>query len=96
MEDSFSCDVIGQDADIMSRVTIKPVFRQIRRKPSCMVSGLKFRFEEVEGLYYYIYIYVVKRKALVSFAVTVQLICTFVFAYAKSMQVFSVYNSHYQ
>ena len=33
----------------------KPVFRvsdQVRHKPGCMAKGLKFRIQEVEGLYY--------------------------------------------
>ena len=43
-----------------------------------MASGSKFCIWEVEGLYC-----VAKTKALISFAVTVQLICVFVFAYAR-------------
>ena len=43
-----------------------------------MARGLKFKIKKVEGLYY-----VVKTKALISFAVTAKLICVFVFAYAK-------------
>ena len=44
-----------------------------------MARGLKFRIKKVERLHY-----VVKTKALISCAVTAQLICAFVFAYAKS------------
>ena len=44
-----------------------------------MARGLKFQVKEVGGLHY-----VVKTKALISCAVTAQLICVFVFAYAKS------------
>ena len=49
-----------------------------------MVRGLKFWIEEVEGHYEY----VVKTKALISCTVTAQLICAYVFAYAKK-QLFS-------
>ena len=49
-------------------------------KPQKTVRGLKLLIQEVEGLYY-----VAKTKALmISCLVTTQLICTFVFAYAKS------------
>ena len=44
-----------------------------------MARGLKFWIYEVEGLYYPL----VKTKALISCEVTTQLICVFVFAYAK-------------
>ena len=44
-----------------------------------MARGLKFRIQEVEGLYYP----VAKTKALISFTVIAKLICVFVFAYAK-------------
>ena len=47
--------------------------------PQNMARGLKFWNAEVEGL-----IYVAKTKALISCAVTKQLFCRFVFAYAKS------------
>ena len=53
-------------------------------QPQKMARGLKFWIEEVEGLCYLCS----KTKALISCAVTVQLICTFVFAFAKK-QVFS-------
>ena len=43
-----------------------------------MVRGLKFRIKDEEGLYY-----VAKTKVLISCAVTAQLICAFVFAYAN-------------
>ena len=43
-----------------------------------MVRGLKLRMRDC-------FIYVVKTKVLMSCLVTAQLICTFVFAYAKSM-----------
>ena len=45
-----------------------------------MARGWTFRIKKVGD---YI-IYVVKTKALISFAVTAKLICLFVFAYAKS------------
>ena len=45
-----------------------------------MVRGLKFCIQEVEGLYYPCS----ENKGVISFAVTVKLICVFVFAYAKS------------
>ena len=44
-----------------------------------MARGLTFRIQEVDCTNY-----VAKTKALISFAVTVQLICVFVFAYAKN------------
>ena len=47
-----------------------------------MARVLKFRIQEVEGLH--CTIYVAKTKALISFAVTMKLICVFVFAYTKS------------
>ena len=43
-----------------------------------MARGLLFQIYEVEGVYY-----VVKMKALISRVVTGQLLCIFVFAYAK-------------
>ena len=45
-----------------------------------MTRGLKFRIWEEEELYY---IYVAKAKALISCAITAQLIFAFVFAYAS-------------
>ena len=45
-----------------------------------MFRDLKFQIQEVEGLYC---INAAKTKALISCVVTVQLICAFVFAYAK-------------
>ena len=50
-------------------------------QPQKMDRCLEFQIKEVDGQYY---IYVVKTKALISLAVTVQLICTFLYAYAKS------------
>ena len=44
-----------------------------------MAGSLKFWIKEVGGLY----IYVGKTKAQITWAVTAQLICDFVFAYAK-------------
>ena len=43
-----------------------------------MATGLKFQIKKEEGLYY-----VAKTKALISFAVTANPICVFVFAYAN-------------
>ena len=48
-------------------------------QPQKMARGLKIYIKKVEGL---CYLYS-KNKALISCAVTVQLICGFVFAYAK-------------
>ena len=45
-----------------------------------MIKGLKFRIKEVEGLFYLCS----EKKALISCAVIAQLICVFVFAYAKT------------
>ena len=44
-----------------------------------MARGLKFCIYEVDGCT----IYVAKTKALISFVITVKLICVFAFAYAK-------------
>ena len=49
-------------------------------QPQKMARGLKFLIYEVEGLI----IYSTKSKALISCANPAQLICVFVFAYAKS------------
>ena len=48
-------------------------------QPQKMASGLKYWISEEEELYY-----VVKTKTKISSTVIAQLICTFVFAYAKS------------
>ena len=48
--------------------------------PQKMARGLKFLIQEEEGLYYLRS----ENKALISLAVNVQLMCVFVFAYAKS------------
>ena len=58
---------------------------QVQHKPGCTTTesgyiGLKFQILEVEG--FYCTIYVAKTKSLIS--CTVQLMCVFVFAYAKS------------
>ena len=53
---------------------------QVQQKSQKMVIGLKFRILEVERLYY---LYS-KTKVQISCTVTLQLICTFVFAYSKS------------
>ena len=47
-------------------------------QPQKMARSLKFRITVVEGLYY-----PYSKKALISCTVTAQLICVFVFAYAK-------------
>ena len=49
-------------------------------QPQKMARGLKFRIQKFEGLYHLCR----KKKALISCVVTAQLICVFVFAYAKS------------
>ena len=63
----------------MSQVVRKPVFGVQTQtvQPQKMVRGLKFWIYQVEELYYL----VVKTKAMISWAVTVQLICAFVFIY---------------
>ena len=48
-------------------------------QPQKMTRDLKFLIKEGAVL---CYLYVAKTKALISFAVTAQLICAFVFAYA--------------
>ena len=45
-----------------------------------VTRGLNFRIKKEEGLYY---LYVAKTEALISFTVTVKLICVSVFAYVK-------------
>ena len=57
-------------------------------KPQNMARGLRFRIKEEEGLYY-----VAKTKVVISCVVTAQLICTFVFDYAKSR--FSHDSAHF-
>ena len=66
----------------------KPVFAvsdQVRHKPSCAVTengkSLEISFLGRRGI---VPIHVAKTMALISFAVTVKLICVFVLAYAKS------------
>ena len=53
-------------------------------QPQKMARGLKFRIEEVEGLYYLC----CEKKDANQLRGTAQLICVFVFAYAKK-QIFS-------
>ena len=48
-------------------------------KQQKMAGGLKSQFQKVEVLYYYMYMYEAKTKALISIA---QLTCAFVFSYA--------------
>ena len=59
----------------------------VRHKPGFtatkMARDLIFRFKKVEGGIFSIY--VAKTKVLISCAVTAQLICVFVFAYAKCL-----------
>ena len=85
--ESFSIHSHAAGLYQMSRVARKPVFRvsdQVSHKPGCTITedarGLKFRIKEVEGLHYLCS----KTMALISCAVTAQLSCVFVFAYAKS------------
>ena len=69
----------------MNRVARKPVFgffplgpTNQAVQPQKMTKGLKFQVKEVEDMY------VAKSKALISLGLTMQLICAFVSAYAKS------------
>ena len=68
----------------LSFIVRKPVFGvsdQVGHKPYChrrWLRGLKLRIKEEEGLYYE-----AKTKKLIICAVTVQLICAFVFAYMQ-------------
>ena len=55
-------------------------FRNLAVKPQKMIRGLKFRIEEVEGLYYLCR----KNKGPEALIVTAQLIFAFVFTYAKN------------
>ena len=52
-----------------------------------MTSGLKFRIQKVKGLYYLCR--KTKGRALISCAITAQVVCIFVFAYAKTRYFFS-------
>ena len=53
-------------------------------QPQKMARGLEFLIPVyICSMYTYCTIYVAQTKALISCAVTVQLICAFVFAYAK-------------
>ena len=69
---------------------IKSVFRRSDTNRAVqskkMARGLKFRIQEEEGLYY---LCRENRGADQLHGLTVQQICTFVFACAKSCQVFS-------
>ena len=71
----------------MSRVIRKPVFNVSTRYDKnrtvqlCVARGLKFPILEEEGSYY---LYSENIGALIRCTVTAQLICVFVFAYAKS------------
>ena len=72
----------------MGLISRKPVFQvsdKVRHKPGCTITeggfrSLKFWIKKAGDCTYH----VVKTKALISCAVTVQLICAFVFTYAKS------------
>ena len=58
----------------------RPGDTKLAIRPQKMVRGLKIRIQVVEDCT----IYAAKTKALISCEVTVQLICVFVFTYAKS------------
>ena len=88
----------------MIRLMTKPVFgvsdqvqsdTNLAIQPQKMVRGLKFRIYKEERLY----IYVTKTKVLISFVVTAQLICAFVFAFANKtgflmILIYSRYKAH--
>ena len=72
----------------MSLVVRKPVFGvsdQVPHKPGCRATQdgqrLEISYIERRGIYT---IYLVKTKALISFAVTAKLVCVLVFAFAKN------------
>ena len=74
--------------NIMSLVVRKPIFEVfdlVPHKPCCTTTqdGQRHEISDL-GSRGIVTIYVAKTKALISFAVTVKLICVFVFAYAKS------------
>ena len=67
---------------------IKPVFRgfdQVRQKPGCTATEdcLMLEISDLGSRGINCTIRVAKTKAMISFAVTVKLICIFVFPYAK-------------
>ena len=67
----------------MSSIARKPVFGvsdHVRNKPGHTLEAENFGFRKKRDCT----IYVAKAKALISCAVTAQLICSFVLAYAKS------------
>ena len=73
--------------NLTGSITRKPVFGvsdQVLHKPGCTATedGLRlvFEFSKYRGCT----IYLAKTKALISCMVTAQLICVFVFTYAKS------------
>ena len=73
----------------MSLVLRKPVFGvadQVRHKPVCTATedGERLEISDLESRGIVESMYIAKTKALISWAVTAQLICSFVFAYAKS------------
>ena len=82
----------------MSHVTRKPVSvvpDQVPHKLGCTSTEYGQRLEISDlGSRGSVAIYVVKTKVFISCTVTGQLICTFVFAYAKS-QVFLRHSSYY-
>ena len=60
----------------------KPVFGvSDQEKPGCTADGLSLEISDLDCRV--LYIRIAKTKALISCAVTAQLICVFVFAYAK-------------
>ena len=58
------------------------VSNQVRHKPPCTAS--EYEISDLESRGIALSTYVGKTKALITFVVTAQLICAFVFAYAKS------------
>ena len=65
----------------------KPVFgvsNQVPHKPGCTATGDGTKLELSDLGSRGIVLSVVRKKALISFAVTAKLICVFVFAYVKS------------
>ena len=73
----------------LMRKPVFGIFDQARHKPGCTsADGLRLEISDLEsrGIVQYrdCTIYVVKTKALISFAVTAKMIWAFVFAYANS------------
>ena len=80
----MACGIYDNSIVYMSLVVRKPVFGvsdQVPHKPGCTATEDGWRLE-ISYLGRREIVRIAKTKALISFTVTAQLICVFVFAYA--------------